>query len=244
MDTSPAPLYVVTPSTGAIETSNEERRRRWFELFLVLSLSVGLSLLNSIYFLQNAPTVAMRLTSLRNFYGIVQESLSLLLLTYVLSRRKISLRDLGLQWSRRDIAPSLAVTILSYLAYVAGAWTLQFLHYELYRSIWRGTSAKQFFSGPTLMAVPFMLLNPFFEELIVRAYVMTEIKGLTGSTALAIGSSVVLQASYHLYYGWYGALSVAFLFLVFAIYYARCKRVGPIIFAHAAFDLYALVRMM
>jgi membrane protease YdiL (CAAX protease family) len=73
---------------------------------------------------------------------------------------------------------------------------------------------------------------------------MTEVKELTGSTALAIGFSVFLQASYHLYYGWYGALSIAFLFLVFAIYYARSKRAGPIIFAHAAFDFYALIRMM
>jgi membrane protease YdiL (CAAX protease family) len=89
-----------------------------------------------------------------------------------------------------------------------------------------------------------MLLNPFFEELIVRAYLMTEIKALTGSTAMAVAVSVVLQASYHLYYGWFGALTVAFSFLVFAVYYARSGRAVPVIVAHAAFDIYGLVRMM
>ena len=73
---------------------------------------------------------------------------------------------------------------------------------------------------------------------------MTEIKELTGSSVLAIALSVVFQASYHLYYGWVGALSIGFLFLVFAIYYARYKRAEPIIVAHAVFDLYALIRLM
>jgi membrane protease YdiL (CAAX protease family) len=244
MVTSPLPLDAVPDPAGHLVALKEDRRQRWFELFLVLSLSVGMSLLTSIYFLHNPPSVAMQLTTLRSFYAIAHESLSLLLLVYVLSRRKLGLKDLGLQWSRRDIVPSVAVTVVSVLVYGAGALILQLLHYGFYRSIWQGTSARQFFSGPTWMAVPFMLLNPFFEELIVRAYVMTEIKELTGSTVLAIGFSVFLQASYHLYYGWYGALSIAFLFLVFAIYYARSKRAGPIIFAHAAFDFYALIRMM
>jgi membrane protease YdiL (CAAX protease family) len=121
---------------------------------------------------------------------------------------------------------------------------LQLLHYSLFGTVSRGPHAERFFTDPTIAAVPFMLLNPFFEELIVRAYLMREIKALTGSTAMSVISSVVLQASYHLYYGWLGALAIACLFLVFAVYYARSGRAVPIVFAHAAFDLYALVRMM
>ena len=80
----------------------------------------------------------------------------------------------------------------------------------------------------------------------MRAYVMTEIKELTGSNMMAIVSSVLLQASYHLYYGWIGALSIAFPFFVFvfAIYYARSRRAVPIIFGHAVFDLYGLIHLM
>src|SRR5438045_123443 len=42
-------------------------------------------------------------------------------------------------------------------------------------------------------ALILVLINPFFEELIVRAYLMTEVKFLTGSATLSIAASVGLQ---------------------------------------------------
>jgi membrane protease YdiL (CAAX protease family) len=233
------PISLSTGTSPAIqpEISKEEKRRRWFEVFLVLAISLGTILLNSFYLLKNAPAVALRMSTLRSLYGIAHESLSLLLLVYVLSRRKLGLRDLGLKWSKRDVVSSFVVTVLAGMSYFAGATFLQVLHFELYGTIVRGPGGNQFFSRPTIWALPFMLLNPFFEELIVRAYVMTETKELTGSTLTAIVFSVLLQVSYHLYYGWMGALSVAFPFIVFAIYYARSRRAVPIIIAHAVFDL-------
>jgi membrane protease YdiL (CAAX protease family) len=235
---------LVTPTAIPPEISQEEKRRRWFEVFLVLTTSLGISLLNSIYLLNNVPLAALKLSTFRSLYGIAHESLSLLVLAYVLSRRNVRLRDLGLQWSVRDIVPSIVVTVLAEGAYITGGIFLQTLHHVMYGAIARGPKPSQFFSNPSLWALPLALLNPFFEELIVRAYLMTEIKELTGSSVLAIALSVIFQASYHLYYGWVGALSIGFLFLVFAIYYARYKRAVPIIVAHAVFDLYALIRLM
>lgn len=226
------------------EITSEERRLRWFELFLVVALSLGLPLLNSFYLLKNAPTVAVRMTNLRSLYAIAHEGLCLLLLVYVLSRRKLGLQSLGLRWSKKDIIPGAVLTMSSGLAYIAGAVLLQLLHRQLFGAFSRGPRPEQFFAGYSVAAVPFMLLNPFFEELIVRAYLMTEVKELTGSAGIAIFSSVILQAAYHLYYGWLGALALACLFLVFAIYYGQTGRAVPVVFAHAVFDLYALVRMI
>lgn len=104
-------------------------------------------------------------------------------------------------------------------------------------------NARDFFAHPSVMAIPFSLLNPFFEELIVRAYLMTEVIELTGSQLLAILASVVVQSSYHLYYGWAGAIAISFQFLVFAIYYARARQALPIIVAHGFFDIFALFRL-
>jgi membrane protease YdiL (CAAX protease family) len=102
-----------------------------------------------------------------------------------------------------------------------------------------------FFASPTLLAaIPFVLLNPIFEELIVRSYLMTEIIDLTGSVTLAVALSLAVQVSYHLYYGWWGALSLAFQFLVFALYYARWRRALPIIIAHGMFDLVGFVYLV
>lgn len=106
-------------------------------------------------------------------------------------------------------------------------------------------AAKTFFGHPSLLvAFAFCLLNPFFEELIVRAYLMTEIIELTGSSALAVVLSVVVQFSYHLYYGWTGAASLCFQFLTFALYYARSRRALPIIMAHGFFDVFGMLRLL
>ena len=243
MVTSPLST-AANPSAIEGKAAREEKRKRWFELFLVLLVSIGISLLYSIYLLVDTPIAAVRLSTLRSLYGIIHEATSLLLLTYVLSRRNMRLKDLGLRWSRKEILPGVAITILAHLSYIAGRLSLESLHYALFRTIVSGPNPKQFFASPSVMAAPLMLLNPFFEELIVRAYVMTEIMELTGSALVAVLCSVVLQVSYHLYYGWMGALSLAFMFVVFAIYYARSRRALPIIVAHGIFDLLAIIRLL
>jgi len=72
---------------------------------------------------------------------------------------------------------------------------------------------------------------------------MTEVKDLTGSWTLSAAASIVIQSSYHLYYGWEGAISLSFQFLIFAIYYARTRRATPVIVAHGIFDILGLVTL-
>jgi membrane protease YdiL (CAAX protease family) len=242
------PLLVSTESAAAESATQpklpaEEKRQRWLEVLLVLVISLGGSFASSVYMLVNPPRTALEMTTLRSFYGMFHESVSLLLLWYVLSRRRLGFRDLGLRWSLRGFGIGVVVTVLAVLSYVIGALLLQGIHYGLYGRLATMPHARQFFANPSLVMVPFILLNAFFEELIVRAYLMMEIKELTGSTVLAVISSVVVQASYHLYYGWMGALCVAFMFLTFAIYFARSRQALPIIIAHEIFDLYALIRL-
>jgi membrane protease YdiL (CAAX protease family) len=86
-------------------------------------------------------------------------------------------------------------------------------------------------------------LNPFFEELIVRAYLMTEVLDLTGSPTLAVALSVALQFAYHLSYSWAAAISLSFQFLIFALYYAFTRRALPIVVAHSLFDISGLVHL-
>jgi membrane protease YdiL (CAAX protease family) len=88
----------------------------------------------------------------------------------------------------------------------------------------------------------FALLNPFFEELIVRAYTMSELRFLGGATAVPILVSVALQTSYHLYQGLQNVPSLAVFFLVLSIYYYKYGRIFPVILAHLYVDVYALLR--
>ena len=91
--------------------------------------------------------------------------------------------------------------------------------------------------GISTLSLVFVCLNPFFEELIVRAYTMTEVLDLGGNQILAVIVSVIVQISYHLYQGLLHGLSLTFLFLVFSIYFVRTRRIVPVILAHLFLDL-------
>jgi membrane protease YdiL (CAAX protease family) len=96
-----------------------------------------------------------------------------------------------------------------------------------------------FGSGIFYSAILLQFLNPFFEELIVRAYLMTEIQFLTGSVTKAVIISTILQTSYHLYQGGAAAISHAATFLIFSIFYAKTNRITPVILAHLYSDVSA-----
>jgi membrane protease YdiL (CAAX protease family) len=223
--------------------SPREKRLRWFELALVLLIALSASLLNSLYLLHYGPSAAPHISSARWLAGLGHEAISLLLLGYVLSRRNLGFKDIGLRWSLKDAGVGFLVAGVSYAAYVIGALVVQLVHYAVYHSFANGPDGAAFFAHPGIASVPFVLLNPFFEELIVRAYVMTEVLDLTGSSLLAVALSVGIQFSYHLYYGWPGAVALAFQFLIFAIYYSRSRRALPVVVAHAFFDISATIHL-
>jgi uncharacterized membrane protein YhaH (DUF805 family) len=232
-----------TPTNPRNEVSPGERRQRWFEVCLVLLVAFGGSILNSLYLLKNGPGAMPHISSARWSIGIVQEATALFLLGYVLSRRGLRFSSLGFRWSLRGLGVGVLVTGLSYATYALSSTIIQVFHYSIYRSLATGPTANDFFAHPSAVAIPYSLLNPFFEELIVRAYLMTEVIDLTGSSTLAVALSVAVQFSYHLYYGWAGAISLSFLFLVLALYYVRSRSALPVIIAHGFFDVYALLRL-
>jgi membrane protease YdiL (CAAX protease family) len=237
------PIPTETRSPDLRPTALANNRQRWFEVSLVMLVAFAGSILGSIYVLKNLPGSNMQLTAPRSILGIVHESTSLLLLGYVLSRTGRRFRDIGLRWSLRDAGIGLFVAVASYMAYIIGYYVLYTIHSAIYGAPIHQTPVQQIFGHMGFASIPFILINPFFEELIVRAYLMTELIDLTGSGALAIAVSVALQFSYHLYYGWWIALSLAFQFLVFALFYAASRRALPIVVAHSLFDLYALLRL-
>jgi membrane protease YdiL (CAAX protease family) len=231
-----------TPQAVQPERMPVEATQRWFEVFLVLLVSCGTPLLNSLYLLAKGPG-ALQMSGVRWVSGLLQEVTSLLVLGYVLFRRGRRFKDLGFRWSFGGLGVGMLVAGASFAAYVSGSLVVHLVHYTIYGNLATGPTGAAFFSHPGPLGVPFALLNPFFEELIVRAYLMTEVIDLTGSSTLAVAASVLVQSSYHLYYGWAGATSIAFMFLVFSIYYARSRRALPVIVAHALFDIYAVIRL-
>lgn len=242
---SEQPLIVADapPPEAPPEDPNASRRLRWFELALVLSIAFGNPVFSSIHVLATGQPSSSFSPGSRWSYQFLQEVAALFLLGYVLSRRKLRFKDLGLRWSLRHVTIGVGIAVGSYCAYFAGCLIVGAIHNAIFGTTRGGATSPFVFGHAGIFAVPFVLLNPFFEELIVRAYLMTEVRALTGSATLAIAISVALQTTYHLYYGWAGALSLGFQFLVFAVYYSRTRKATPIIVAHGVFDLIGLFRL-
>jgi membrane protease YdiL (CAAX protease family) len=239
MSDEPTTVSVALPLDGIAASKGY----RWFEVSLVLLISFGSYILKSLYLLIYGRNILPPIQDSRWVFQIIQEISGILLLGYVLSRRRLRFRNLGLRWSFADLRDGIVVIVAAYMTYVAGYYLVYSIHYAIFASAPSGMNAREFFGHPSFMAIPLFLLNPFFEELIVRAYLMTEIKEMTGSWILSVTVSTAVQFSYHLYYGWLGAISLSFQFLVFSIYYARTQRATPIIIGHGFFDILGLVRL-
>jgi membrane protease YdiL (CAAX protease family) len=223
-------------------------RLRGIELALVLAVPFVPSLLGEAEDWWNGSTGARS----RNFFdvllGLQKELLCLLLLAYVLARRGKSFRDLGLSFRKSDLLVGLFLAFAGYFAKVF-AWramdsiSILATGHRIVDPPYHGTP-------PTLGVVWFLgllltvALGPFYEEMIARAFTMTEVEALTGSAGLAVAASVFLQTSYHLYLGLPSALAAGATFLISACYYARFRRITPVILAHALWNLYATLHRL
>jgi len=235
-------VVLVAVELPCAETT-ESRGMRWFELCLVLAISFGFFEYSSFQLLIGNSTGSISVQNSNWSIGLFQEITSLLLLVYVLSRRKLRLTDMGLRWSIRELFRGIGLFVGSYCAYFLGYLVIHAIHRAIFGAAQIGTSTGSSWGHIGYLAIPFVLVNPVFEEMIVRAYLMTEIRELTGSETLAVVLSVGVQVSYHLYYGWQGALMLIFPFLVFAVYYARTRNATPVLLAHGITDAISILRL-
>ena len=220
-----------------------DRTWRVFELVLVCFIAFAASIVVSGQILFTGRTPPRGTGPMPWLYLMIHEVSSLAVLWYVLRRRSRTFRDLGLRATPREFvfAPLLWIGAVAayYLSYAA-------INAFLSVSTWRlprtpDVGALLFYGGVPFTALLLQFLNPFFEELVVRAYVITELKVLTNSVPLAVAASTLLQTGYHFYQGIPLALSELWGFLLFSLYYARTGRIVAPILAHLAMDIIATV---
>lgn len=233
------PVTAASDTLGAgVPTAVGEKRLRGFELVLVCVVAFGGSILYSVSLLFDPTWRSSGSGTLRWIHSGLMESSALALLWYVLARRCRSFGDLGLCYRKQDLGWSVVVWFLGSLAFYlvyAGIYLTGYVSGTKSEATAR-VARLLFGGGISAVTSAFQFLNPFFEELIVRAYVMTEVRHLTGSIALAVAASTLLQMSYHFYQGVPLALAEGAMFLVFSLYYARTGRITPVILAHFYLD--------
>jgi membrane protease YdiL (CAAX protease family) len=83
--------------------------------------------------------------------------------------------------------------------------------------------------------------NAILEEIVVVGYLLTRLRQLGWEVPAMVAASALLRGSYHLYQGFGGFLGNAAMGVVFALFYVRFRRVGPLVIAHAILDIVVFV---
>jgi membrane protease YdiL (CAAX protease family) len=210
------------------------------ELVLVLLVAFGLHVASSLYtfFHPAVPTM----TNAGLTAGVWQELIALTVFgAFFFSRgRRLSGLGLGFRWT--DLPKGLGLVIACFAVEAYSPFVIRSCWYLLTHKNMQMPPNWNFAAVSRWTLLPFLCLNPFFEEILVRGYLVTELTNLRFSVAAATLVSLALQTSYHLYYGIVGALSVGAGLSILAIYYAKSRNLTPVIVAHLLWDLTALLQ--
>ena len=229
--TQPEPQIVFAPEIVSI--SNDHR---WTDLALVMAVAFATSILGSIY--RAFHPEALNHSNARLLIGIVDESTALCLFLILFKRQGRRLNNIGFGFRWTDLPKGLGLTLAAFAVMTAFHYAAYYVYFFTTLHTLNNAGPRWNYAGVSVWSIlPFLILNPFFEEMLVRGYLMTELIDLRKSVVFAAMISLVVQTSYHLYYGVFGAVMVGCGMSVFVIYYARTRRLMPVILAHMFWDL-------
>ena len=128
------------------------------------------------------------------------------------------------------------VALLSYLAY--------YVNVVVWAAIVPSSYTAMLAATPTGAAAPWTIVlvsivNPIVEEFLWLAYGVTALSRYGLRTAVAI--SIALRVVIHSYQGILALTGILPLAIVFTVYYARTRRLWPVVVAHVLFDTVGLV---
>ncbi len=225
----PAAAVSALPS----ELTPEARKLRLYEMALVMGVAFLSPTIHSLLdWWTDAPLFPE--TAFSGLSRIISSIVPLSVLAYVLYRQGRSLRTIGLTAKASDIPWTLAVIFCSKL--LASSIENLFIVYHVTAFKAHPPEWGGFLTW--LAVVP----SAAREELIVRAYLMTEVAALSGSMTLAVIASAGFQCFYHLYQGVPAVLLHMGTFFTYAVFYAYTRRATPVILAHALENFLIIAR--
>src|SRR6266487_2263923 len=210
----------------------ESPRRRLLAIGIVLFVSFAHFIVSSAYYLMGEMSANVPPRQARLLGGLIAEAGSLAVLWYVLSGQRRNWKNIGWKLKWMDAPRALGLVFGAILASYAIMIPAELFFHAYSGHSLTPKSMHGLLGEISVLSVAFVCLNPFFEELIVRGYLMTEIMELGGNGVLAIVVSVAVQMSYHLYQGFTNGIALTTIFTVFSIYFWRSRRIVPLVFAH------------
>jgi membrane protease YdiL (CAAX protease family) len=235
-------LEIVSAPQDSFTIQPISNAHRWTDLSLVLLVAFAGHILTSIHLaFHPAP---LNYSNARMGFGILEEVIALALFLVLFQRQGRHIQEIGFGFRWTDLPKALALVLASFTAMWMLKVAVQYVYFLTAFTRLHDGPHSDFSATSIWFMLPFLFINPFFEEILVRGYLMTEFISLRKSVVLATVVSLAVQTSYHLYYGVFGAATVGVGLSVFAIYYARSRRLMPIILAHLLWDATALLEVL
>ncbi len=206
----------------------DERRLRICELVLVVGAAYLWSVISSLAEWWTGTRQPDR-GAMNDVARIVHAAVAISVLAYVLNRQGRDLRSIGLTARLSDIPLTFVLWFFDRL--FSGA-----LASFLYSFSRPHPGSSHLYSIHWVAILP----SAAAEELIVRAFLITEVAEIWNSVPLAVFVSIGVQTAYHLYQGTPAALMAAGGFFVYAVFYATTRRITPVILVHALHNFWVL----
>ncbi|GFG71284.1 CPBP family intramembrane glutamic endopeptidase [Mycolicibacter senuensis] len=232
----------------------DQRRALRLEIVLVLAVTFGLSAVTAILQLADAvlrdlSAQRIPLNPRRSYFDFIDLGLNAAwaaqlfawgaLALYLLWRSGFPPGRIGLDRlpRRRDLAGGLGLAALIGLPGLGLYLLARTL--GLNADVIPAAVDDTWWRAPMLIVIAFA--NGFAEEVIVVGYLLTRLRQLRVSPAVALAGSALLRGAYHLYQGFGAGLGNIAMGLVFGYAWQRTGRLWPLVLAHGLIDTVAFV---
>jgi uncharacterized protein len=224
-----------------MNTTTSDKQASFVELFVVLGLAFGSSIMISLQ-----TFVRGVVQSPGNRQPIVYTDAALIdLISFEIVVGLLCLTLLAARgWTLSDfyLRPTWRLTAIGFLL-VGVDYVLYNTAYAL-MGLMLGTQALAAvafeYQVSLVVATLLSIVNPVFEEVLVVGYAIPVVEQLSNVRG-AIAFSTLFRLLYHLYQGPIAFASILPLGLIFASVYWRWRKLWPLIVAHAALDFIPLV---
>jgi len=203
-----------------------------FEVTLILYLAFGKYISRSIQLVFNSAheetQVVQVIDSIDLLVMTIHQLIVLIVLLPFLKLRGWSCLDYGLRTQRSDILWGIGFICVLYTWWYIVSPVLLFVYIPV--------SALENNTAKTIPVVVFSASNSFYEENFFCAYLIVVISRRF-SLNVAINVSILIRLSYHLYQEISGLIFIIPMGILFAYWFARTKRLWPLIYAHIFYDI-------
>ncbi len=192
-------------------------------------------LANALYLLYPSTEPALTNAGLQEL--ITFELVALLVLASLLYARGWRAARLGSPFAFSDLVIAVALTLAAYYSSVLTTLAAVAIDSNIVEKIDVANFVGNDIRIQNLVAVS--IVNPIFEEVLLCGYIVTVVNERRGFW-FAVNVSVAIRLACHLYQGPVGVLSILPLGFLFTYWYARTRRIWPLVLAHAALDALGL----